>query len=94
MECFFGVKLQSKVYNISLNGKRFPLNFPKYFILTILQNTYDHRLTEVIHCVKYPNFSLFPAAKILWKGTVPVEFRAETLRKLCLSTKFPHQEIT
>ena len=30
--------------------------------------------------------------KIFWKGTVSVD-SPKTLRKLCLSTKFPHQEI-
>ena len=35
---------------------------------------------------------VFPGEEILWKGTVSAEFRANR-RKLCLSTKCPHQEI-
>ena len=60
----------------------------------------------VIHCVKYRNFPQFPGVEILRKGTVSAQFRAirysfhivsgdssETMRKLCLSSKFPHQEV-
>ena len=44
------------------------------------------------YCKKYHNLTLFPGVEILWKGTV---FRdsPETMRKLWLSTKFPHREI-
>ena len=41
-----------------------------------------------IHCEKCRYFTRFPGAEILQKGTV-----SETMWKLCLSAKFPHQEI-
>ena len=44
------------------------------------------------HCVKYHSFTQFPGLKILWRGTVSADFRAIHL-KLCLFTKFPHQEM-
>ena len=39
-----------------------------------------------MHCVKYHNFTLFP-------GVNSLSDLLETMRKLCLSTKFPLQEI-
>ena len=42
---------------------------------------------KIKHCVKYRNFTQFPGVEILWNSP-------ETMRKLCLSTKFPHQEIS
>ena len=44
---------------------------------------------NILHCEKYRNFTWFPGVEILQKGTVS----PETIRKLRLSTKFPHQEI-
>ena len=44
------------------------------------------------HCVKYQNFTKFPGVGLWLKRTVFAEFWAfcpETLRKLCVSTKFP-----
>ena len=43
------------------------------------------------HCVKYRSFSLFPGVEIFWKAQFPYCFGRK--RKLCLSAKFPHQEI-
>ena len=45
-------------------------------------------LFQAYHCVKHQNFTKFPDVKIFWKGTVPA-----TLREMCLSTKFPPQQI-
>ena len=33
-------------------------------------------VTDDYHYVKYHNFALFPGVKILWKGTVSTEIRA------------------
>ena len=43
---------------------------------------------KFVHCE-------FPGVEILWKGTVSTVSgeSPETMRKLCLSTKFAHQEI-
>ena len=41
---------------------------------------------------KYLNLTLFPGVQILLKGGVSGE-SLKTMRKLCFSTKFPHQEI-
>ena len=41
-----------------------------------------------MHCVKCRNFTGFSGVEILWKGIVSAY--AETMRKLCLSIKFPH----
>ena len=38
--------------------------------------------------VKYRIFTDFSGMEILWKGEL-----AETMRKLCLTTRFPPQEI-
>ena len=42
------------------------------------------------HCVKYRNFTWFHDVEILWKG---IGDSLETMRRLRLSTKFPHHEI-
>ena len=42
----------------------------------------------ILHYEKYCNFTWFSGVEILWNGKSP-----ETMRKLCLSPKFPHQEI-
>ena len=52
------------------------------------KNDSPEQYHKELHCVKYHNFTQFPGVEILWKGELP-----ETIRKLCLSTKFPHQEI-
>ena len=40
--------------------------------------------TQMMHCIKYRNFTSFPGVKILWKYTVTAEFR-ENHSKHCES---------
>ena len=56
-------------------------------IMTITDN-YNHCKTRLkkLHYLKCDNFTKFPVVEILWKSTV-------SFQELCLSTKFPHEEI-
>ena len=50
-----------------------------------------------LHCVKHRNFNYLPSVEILWKGKgfrIVSGESPETMRKLCLSRKFPPQEIS
>ena len=86
---YFGTQI--KVLKL-FSWKYFPINFPwemKHLKISyFLKNVRDH-------WAEYRNFTRLPGVKILWKGS----FRRvlgksrETLQKLYLSTKFPHQKI-
>ena len=45
------------------------------------------------HCIKYRNYTEFPGVEILHSLPRVKDESAETQRKLCVYTKFPHQEI-
>ena len=63
------------------------LTFAKY------EKLINSLLYNALCCVKYRNFTQFHGVRhSLWKGTVSGD-STETMRKLCLSTKFPHHEI-
>ena len=63
------------------------LTFAKY------EKLINSLLYNALCCVKYHNFTQFHGVRhSLWKGTVSGD-STETMRKLCLSTKFPHHEI-
>ena len=51
-----------------------------------------HKYDQIKHCETFRNFTLFPGVEILWKGTISGDL-PKTMQKLCLSTKFPLQEI-
>ena len=53
------------------------------------------RKLSISCCVKYRNFTSFPGVEILWKGSFRIVSgeSPETMQKLCLSIKFPHQEM-
>ena len=63
---------------------------PKSLYILPSSSSNQSLLKHSSHCVKYRNFTKFPGLEILWKGTIELP---ETLWKLCLGTKFLHQEI-
>ena len=67
------------IINHMISFKHNTKNILKYVLLFFDGN---------VHCEKYRHFTWFPGVEVLRKGTV-----SETMRKLCLSAKFPHQEI-
>ena len=57
--------------------------YPKFICLPLTKK-------QQHHCEKHRNFTWFPVVEILRKSTGELP---ETMRKLCLSAKFTHQEI-
>ena len=92
---WFRLVLNRSSISFSISCNHFYLNSANFIFFAqimkfskIMKFSMKSWKTWLCYCVKCCSFTLFPGVEIIVSGK-----SLETIRKLCLSTKFPHQEI-